>query len=54
VLAALGHDDARRRGSVRFSLGRSTTEEEIGTALCWLAEAVAAERSEGPRAICPS
>jgi len=54
VLAALGHDDARRRGSVRFSLGRSTTEDEIDTALRWLAEAVAAERSEGPRAICPS
>jgi len=54
VLAALGHDAKRLRGSLRFSLGRDTSEAELERALQLLQVAVAAERSEGPRPLCPS
>ena len=54
VLAALGHGEARRKGSLRFSLGRGTTDEELDRAVDLLCEAVAAERAEGPRPICPA
>jgi cysteine desulfurase len=33
VLSALGHDHARIEGSIRFSLGRFTTEAEIDAAV---------------------
>jgi cysteine desulfurase len=44
VLGAMGCDDARIRGSVRFSLGRFNTADEIGTAIETVAGAVAALR----------
>ena len=50
VLGAMGCDDARIRGSVRFSLGRFNTAAEIETAIETVAEAVAALR-EGQASI---
>ena len=50
VLGAMGCDDARIRGSVRFSLGRFNTAAEIDTAIETVAEAVAALR-EGQASI---
>lgn len=44
VLGAMGCDDARIRGSVRFSLGRFNTADEIDTAIETVAGAVAALR----------
>ena len=44
VLGAMGCDDARIRGSVRFSLGRFNTADEIETAIETVAGAVAALR----------
>ena len=44
VLGAMGCDDARIRGSVRFSLGRFNTADQIETAIETVAEAVAALR----------
>ena len=46
VLGAMGCDDARIRGSVRFSLGRFNTADEIETAIETVAEAVAALRAD--------
>ncbi|HVE42588.1 MAG TPA: aminotransferase class V-fold PLP-dependent enzyme, partial [Planctomycetota bacterium] len=40
VLGALGLDDARIKGSIRFSLGRLTTEAEIERAVSEIAAAV--------------
>ena len=40
----MGRDDARIRGSVRFSLGRFNTADEIDTAIETVAGAVAALR----------
>ncbi len=48
VLGALGHDDLRIRGSVRFSLGRFNTAEEIGTTTEKVVESVQALRSATP------
>ena len=52
VLGALGCHEARIRGSVRFSLGRFNTAEEIDTATAQVVESVRALRtdraSEGP------
>lgn len=45
VLGAMGCDDARIRGSVRFSLGRFNTADQIETAVETVAEAVAAWRA---------
>ena len=45
VLGAMGCDDARIRGSVRFSLGRFTTADQIETAIETVAGAVAALRA---------
>ena len=45
VLGAMGCDDARIRGSVRFSLGRFNTAEQIETAIKTVAEAAAALRA---------
>ena len=50
VLGAMGCDDARIRGSVRFSLGRFNTAAEIETAIETVAAAVAALRS-GPTGV---
>ena len=41
VLLALGIDPDRARSSLRFGIGRYTTEAEIEQAATWLAEAVA-------------
>ena len=49
VLGALGCDEERIRGSVRFSLGRFTTPEEIDAAVDRVVEAVKARRNAGPR-----
>ncbi len=46
VLGAMGCDDARLRGSVRFSLGRFTTAAEIDAASAQVIAAVTALRSE--------
>ena len=43
VLAAIGVSPAAMRGAVRFSLGRGTTEDQIGRVLAMIA--VAASRS---------
>jgi cysteine desulfurase len=40
VLGALGCDEARVRGSVRFSLGRFTTQAEVDEAARLLGDAV--------------
>ena len=52
VLRALGLDEQRIASSVRFSLGRSTTREEIQAALLDISRAVAAERKQGSRDLC--
>lgn len=52
VLAALGASRARIDGSLRFSLGRFTTSEEIERAVEMMTAAVAAERAEGPISAC--
>ena len=48
VLGALGCDEARARGSVRFSLGRFNTALEIDTATAQVVEAVRALRTASP------
>ena len=48
VLGALGCDEARSRGSVRFSLGRFNTAEEIDTATARVVESVQALRTAIP------
>jgi cysteine desulfurase len=48
VLGAIGCDDQQIRGSVRFSLGRFTTEEEIDTTVKRVVESVSALRNERP------
>jgi cysteine desulfurase len=45
VLGAMGCDEARARGSVRFSLGRFTTEEEVDIAVDTVVAAVTALRA---------
>ena len=47
VLGALGCHEARIRGSVRFSLGRFNTAEEIDTATARVVESVTALRTAG-------
>ena len=46
VLGAMGFDDDEIAGSLRFSLGRSTTTEDIDRAVDRLARAVAEERDD--------
>ena len=48
VLGAMGCDDARIRGSVRFSLGRFNTVDQIDTAVAMVADAVTALRGQRP------
>jgi cysteine desulfurase len=45
VLGAMGCDEDRARGSVRFSLGRFTTAEEVGVAVDTVVDAVTALRA---------
>lgn len=52
VLGAMGFDENRIAGSVRFSLGRGTGAVEIDRAVGCIATAVEAERTEGPRSAC--
>ncbi|HEU4743429.1 MAG TPA: cysteine desulfurase family protein [Meiothermus sp.] len=47
VLSAIGRSKAEARASVRFSLGRSTTEAEIDQAVKVFAEAVGRSRAAG-------
>jgi cysteine desulfurase len=50
VLGAMGRDDERLRGSIRFSLGRFTTPEEIDAAVAAVVSAVNALRTAARRA----
>ncbi|MEE8467996.1 MAG: cysteine desulfurase family protein [Planctomycetota bacterium] len=52
VLAALGASRERIDSSLRFSLGRFTTAEEIELSVEMVVAAVAAERAEGPLPAC--
>ena len=52
VLRALGVGADRARGSVRFSLGRTTTPEDIEVALPRIIAAVRSQRSTGPTPTC--
>ncbi|MEZ6016280.1 MAG: aminotransferase class V-fold PLP-dependent enzyme [Planctomycetota bacterium] len=52
VLRAMGLAPERVLGSVRFSLGLSSTEREVALALEWLVHAVGLERAQGPTASC--
>jgi cysteine desulfurase len=62
VIRALGRDDELARGSIRFSLGKDTTEEEIDYVLEVLPRAVENLRrlsplylkAQGPRACTPA
>jgi cysteine desulfurase len=49
VLGAMGRDDERLRGSVRFSLGRFTTEEDIDAAVAAVVASVRALRGTDRR-----
>lgn len=52
VLRAMGLGEERIAGTLRFSLGRPTTAEEVDAAIEELAAAVARERAEGPLSAC--
>ena len=52
VLAAMGLSDDEVEGSVRFSLGRRTTAEQVDRAIETITDAVERERVEGPRSAC--
>ena len=62
VIRALGRDDELARGSIRFSLGKDTTEEEIDYVLEVLPRAVENlrrlsplyQKAQGPRACTPA
>ncbi|HEX8336900.1 MAG TPA: cysteine desulfurase family protein [Pyrinomonadaceae bacterium] len=62
VIRALGRDDELARGSIRFSLGKDTTEEEVDYVLEVLPRAVENLRrlsplyrkAQGPRALTPA
>jgi cysteine desulfurase len=62
VIRALGRDDELARGSIRFSLGKDTTEEEIDYVLEVLPRAVdnlrrlspLYQKAQGPRACTPA
>jgi cysteine desulfurase len=49
VLTAMGLSEARSRGSVRFSLSRMTTEDEVDAALKLVPQAVARLRELSPK-----
>jgi cysteine desulfurase len=48
VLRAMGVDDERARASIRFGIGRFTTEEEIGRAASVVIGKVRALRERSP------
>ena len=48
VLAAIGLSPAEARGSIRLSLGRGTTDDDVGLALNAIPEAVARQRELSP------
>ncbi|MFT5291223.1 MAG: cysteine desulfurase [Planctomycetota bacterium] len=52
VLRAIGCDPERVEGSIRLSLGRSTSPVEVDSALEALIGAIDTERREGPRDLC--
>jgi len=52
VLAALGLSRERIEGSLRISLGRSTTADHVDRAVALLCAAVERERADGPLAVC--
>ena len=52
VLRALGASQERIDGSLRFSLGRFTTADEVERAIRSVVAAVAAERAEGSLPAC--
>lgn len=52
VLRALGADEGTISGSIRFSLGRSTTKSQIQRALEDIVASITVERFEGPRDLC--
>ena len=62
VISALGRDDELARGSIRFSLGKDTTEEEVEHVLEVLPRAVENlrrlsplyQKAQGPRACTPA
>jgi cysteine desulfurase len=54
VLRAMGLDDARARASIRLSISRLTTEEEIDAALAIIPAAVARLRELSPSSIAAS
>jgi cysteine desulfurase len=49
VLTAMGLSEARARGSVRFSLSRLTTEDEVDAAIAIVPKAVARLRELSPK-----
>jgi cysteine desulfurase len=53
VLRALGHSDQLAQSSLRFSLGRFTTSEQIDTAIAAVKREVARLRSFAPQALNP-
>jgi cysteine desulfurase len=53
VLRALGHSDQLAQSSLRFSLGRFTTSEQIDTAIAAVKREVARLRSFAPQALTP-
>jgi cysteine desulfurase len=54
VLLAMGLNDARARGSVRFSLSRLTSEAEVDAALEIIPAAVARLRELSPKRLAAS
>jgi cysteine desulfurase len=53
VLRALGHSDQLAQSSLRFSLGRYTTAEQIDTAIAAVRREVTRLRSFSPQATNP-
>lgn len=53
VLRALGHSDQLAQSSLRFSLGRFTTAEQVDTAIAAVKREVARLRSFAPQAVNP-
>ncbi len=45
MLTALGYPDEEARGSLRISLGRTTTDEEIDSAVAIVPQAISALRA---------
>ena len=54
VLTAMGLSDARARASVRFSLSRLNTADEVETAIAMIPGAVARLRELSPKKLAPA